>query len=156
LALLSFPVQAASTATRSPDQSAIQSYLDRSLDAPGVAFRSAEADVDGDGEKEVIVYVTSPAFCGSGGCVTLMLKRTPRGFRTVMHATITRPPIRLLATRTHGWRDVGVMVAGGGVTAPYEARLRFNGQRYPSNPTVPPARPLAGVAGEILIPKEDR
>ncbi len=57
----------------------------------------------------------------------------------VTNISITRPPIRVLPTVTHGWHDLGVMVAGGGIIPGYEARLRFDGHSYPSNPTVPSA-----------------
>jgi hypothetical protein len=154
--LFSFRVLAAPAELSGEDRNAIQRYLDVSLHANGVAFRAAGAALAGESEKEVIVYLTDPAFCGSGGCNTLVLRRTPRGFQTVMNATITWPPIRVLETRSHGWRDLGVMVSGGGPMSLYEARLRFDGRHYPSNPTIPPAQPLARVTGEVIIPPEVR
>jgi hypothetical protein len=71
-----------------------------------------------------------------------------------MEATVVNPPIRVLNTTTNGWKDLAVTVSGGGVTRPYEARLRFDGVRYPANPTVPPAEAVAGPApgGQILMP----
>ena len=156
LALFPFPGLAAVAARGGDDQSAIQRYLNVRLHTTGVTFRAAEAELSEDREKEVIVYLTSSAFCGSGGCNTLILRRTPRGFRTVMNATVTRPPIRVLDSRSHGWRDLGVMVSGGGIMSPYEARLRFDGRHYPSNPTVWPAQPLNRITGEIILPEEGR
>ncbi|HTX50911.1 MAG TPA: hypothetical protein VME40_16160 [Caulobacteraceae bacterium] len=150
LVLSALGVQGAPAAART-QQRQLQSYLDRVFDTPRVIFRSAEADLRGDGKTEVVVYVTGPDLCGTGGCDTLVLERTRYGFRTVMDASVTRLPIRLLRTHTHGWRDIGVMVAGGGITSGYEARLRFDGRRYPSNPTTPPAQPLRRVRGTIII-----
>jgi hypothetical protein len=58
----------------------------------------------------------------------------------------------VLATRNRGWSDIGVYVSGGGIINGYEAVLRFNGVRYPGNPTVPPAfRARKGAAGRTLI-----
>jgi len=57
----------------------------------------------------------------------------------------------MLRTKSHGWRDIGVMVQGGGIIQEYEAALRFDGRTYPTNPTVPPATPLARTTGKILI-----
>ena len=152
--LIPSAIQAATAPVVKPDEtSAIRRYLISTVRYPGLTFRAAEVDLHGGSRPDVIVYITSRDFCGSGGCNTLVLERTRRGFRTVMNTTITRSPIRVLETRTHEWRDLGVMVAGGGILRPYEARLRFNGRRYPPNPTVPPAEPLAQISGEIVIPE---
>lgn len=116
-------------------------------------YETARADLNGDGRPEVFVYVTQADYCGSGGCTLFILSPRGRTYRIVMHASATRPPIRLLRTSGNGWRDVGVLVAGGGIEHAYTARLRFNGRNYPGNPTVPPAVPLARPADKILIPK---
>jgi hypothetical protein len=66
--------------------------------------------------------------------------------------TTTQLPVEVLKTRHHGWRDISVLVAGGGIRPGYRARLAFDGTRYPSNPSVSPARPLrTGEVGESLI-----
>lgn len=115
------------------------------------SYKRADADLNGDGRPEAFVYITDPKYCGSGGCTLVVLSPHRRGFRVVLRASVTQLPIRLLPTSARGWRDIGVTVAGGGIPAPYLARLRFNGSRYPGNPTVPPAVPLAKKAGRIII-----
>jgi hypothetical protein len=115
------------------------------------SFERANADLNGDGRFETFVYATDPAHCGSGGCTLFVLSPKAGNYRVVMRATVTRPPIHMLGTTTRGWRDIGVTVAGGGNLRPYMARLRFNGSRYPSNPTVPPAVPLKRPSGKLLI-----
>ncbi len=114
-------------------------------------FRRAEADLNGDGRKEIFVYITDPYYCGSGGCSLVILSPYRHSFRVVMKSTIVKLPIRLLSTSTHGWRDVGVTVQGGGIIGAYEARMRFNGLQYPSNPTLRPAIRLKAPSGKILI-----
>jgi hypothetical protein len=131
---------------------ALQAHINQVLQSPtDVPFLAAETDLNGDGQDEVVVHVTSRDYCGSGGCVTLVLQRTGQGYRTVMRASVTRPPIRVLETRHQGWKDIGVMVSGGGAGPAYEAALAFDGRRYPSNPTTPPARPVKDAAGVTLI-----
>jgi hypothetical protein len=147
--LLSLPAARADQTGDEPGE--LRAYLSRSLDLQDGQYRAAEADLKGDGGKEVIVYVTHPDYCGSGGCLTLVLERTGDTYRTVMRATTTRPPIRVLTTRHHGWRDLGVRVGGGGITTPYEAAMEFDGHRYPSNPTAPPAHRLDDGEGKVLI-----
>lgn len=130
----------------------LPSYVKQALHADAdQQYRAAEADLNGDGINEIIVYVTSPDYCGSGGCTMLVLERAGRSFRTRMKATVTRPPIRLFETRSYGWRDIGVTVGGGGVSPSHLSVMRFDGQRYPSNPTMAPATRLPRTAGTILI-----
>ena len=116
-------------------------------------YSAAFADLSGAKVPEVVVYVSGRAWCGSGGCSMLILRPNGVSFTVIARTTITRPPIRVLQTTTNGWHDVGVWVQGGGILAGYTAVLSFNGKAYASNPTVPPARHLAGDSdGEILIP----
>jgi hypothetical protein len=109
-------------------------------------------DLKDDGRAQVIVYLLSPDWCGSGGCSVLILAPAGESYKIVTRTTITRPPIRVLSTKTNGWHDLGVGVGGGGILRGYEARLRFNGKKYPSNPTVPPAQRLQKNAeGKVVI-----
>ena len=112
-------------------------------------YKRADADLNGDGRRESIVYATDS--CGSGGCDMYVLSPEGKSFRLVLDASVSQLPIRLLPTSTQGWRDIGVTVSGGGIMQPYMARLRFNGGRYPDNPTVPPAIPLKRPTGRLLI-----
>jgi hypothetical protein len=114
-------------------------------------YKRADVDLNGDGRKETLVYFTDASACGSGGCTLVVLSPEARGYRIVMRSTVTQPPISVLPTSTRGWRDIGVTVWGGGVTRTYQARLRFDGHHYPSNPTVAPAIKMSKPAGEVLI-----
>ncbi|WP_294120622.1 hypothetical protein [Sphingomonas sp.] len=112
-------------------------------------FKRADADLNGDGLPEALIYNLDG--CGSGGCTLVILSPKGKTFRVLLRSTVTQLPIRVLSTSTQGWRDIGVSVFGGGITKAYMAQLRFNGRRYPSNPTVAPATPLATPAGKLLI-----
>lgn len=144
--------QAAASGAVGMSAGALQAHINKALQSPtDVRFGAAVTDLNGDGRDEVIVHVTSPDYCGSGGCVTLVLEPAGDGYRTVMRASVTRPPIRILETQHHGWKDIGVTVSGGGAGPPYEAAMVFDGRRYPSNPTTPPARPVSEAAGVTVI-----
>ena len=127
----------------------VRAYIERTY-GPST-YKRADADLNGDGRKETIVYFTDRTFCGSGGCTLVILSPRRNGYRVVLRSTVTRLPIMLLATSTHGWRDIGVTVQGGGTVQAYEARLRFNGYRYPSNPTMPPAIAMRHTSGRMLM-----
>ena len=71
-------------------------------------FVAALTDLNGDGSPEGIVYLTSNVWCGTGGCTMLILEQAGGSWRLLTKASITRPPIRVLGTKSNGWRDVGV------------------------------------------------
>jgi hypothetical protein len=113
-------------------------------------YRVGRADLNGDGRDEAIVRLEDPGGCGSGGCTAFVLTPDGPGWRVVMRATVTRLPFRVLETRSRGWADLAVQVGGGGLSA-HEVRLSFDGRRYPSNPTVPPAAPTSGAPGRVVL-----
>lgn len=102
----------------------------------------ALADLNDDGVQEIIVHVFTQSLCGSGGCPTLILATSASSYRLITAISITRPPIRVLSKTSNGWHNITVWVQGGGIQPGYEAELRFDGDTYPSNPTVPPAQRL--------------
>jgi len=123
---------------------------------PDTRYVAAWADLNADGRPEALVYLISGSFCGSGGCNMLILTPDGRSWWQVADMSVTNPPIRVLATSTHGWRDLAVTVAGGGART-HEVLLAFNGRTYPANPSVPPARALRrAVPGRVLISDGDR
>ncbi len=113
-------------------------------------YRAAPVDLNGDGLAEVVVLAQARSFCGSGGCMMLVLTAEGESYRVVTKTTVVQKPIRLLPTSTNGWRDIVVRVGGGGAE-PANRLLGFDGRTYPTNPTVPPSRPIAKVGGRVLI-----
>lgn len=111
-------------------------------------YLEARADLNDDGQDEIVVYPIGPSICGSGGCNLLVLTPDGSGYRTVMDASVSQLPIRLLPESSNGWRDLSVAVAGGGLPAG-AARMRFDGAKYPSNPTV--EEQVDEDAGSVLI-----
>jgi hypothetical protein len=107
-----------------------------------------------DSTQQVIVYLIGRAWCGTGGCLTLILVPKDSSYTIITEMSVVQPPIRVLDTKSNGWHDLGVWVQGGGIQRGYEARLSFNGNEYPDNPTVPPAQPLtARVNGKVVVPR---
>lgn len=115
-------------------------------------YFSVSVDIRDDGTHEAIVYFLDSGFCGTGACTALILAPTDSSYRIVTKFTIVQLPIRVLATKSNGWHDLGVWVQGGGIQPGYEAKLSFNGKKYPSNPSVPPAQRLTQkVEGKVVI-----
>lgn len=115
------------------------------------AYSVTLIDLNEDGKREAIVYVVGSSVCGSGGCSLLVLTPSARGYRLVTTTTVTHLPIYALKARTNGWRDLSVLVAGGGILPGHYVRLRFNGRKYPSNPTIAPAIAMRGKPDGILL-----
>jgi len=112
---------------------------------------------EGDETLEAIVYWYNELFCGSAGCNTLILRQDNKGdWKSVSEIGLTRPPILVLESRSHGWRSIGVCLYGGGIGSPgYEAELPYDGESYPSDPGVPPARPLQSpYRYQVVIPPD--
>ena len=120
-------------------------------------YSSAVVDLRDDGTHEVIVYVSGRGWCGSGGCNMLILAPEGGSYTVITQTTITRLPIRILNTKSHGWHDIAVQVAGGGIEG-FEAILSFDGETYPSNPSVSPARQSAygKVPGRVVMPSNPK
>jgi len=151
-ALLLLPALALAQPTR---EQSLHHFLQTALaDAraewPDTTYVSAFADLNGDGRDEALVSLYSGLFCGSGGCALFIYTPAGGSWREIAELTIVNAPVRLLATRSRGWRDLAVSVRGGGMEIPYEARIRFGGRTYASNPSLSPR--LRGRApGRVLI-----
>jgi hypothetical protein len=131
----------------------LQSYLRDSDGDKTTRYFPVPVDLQDDGTQEIVVYLTGQMWCGSGGCRTLVLAPAGSSYSVVTRITITRPPIRVLNTKSNGWHDLGVWVQGGGIQPGYEAELPFDGKSYPSNPSIPPARrSTEKAAGKVLVP----
>jgi hypothetical protein len=132
----------------------LRQYLkDQDVESDGtVRYLVASVDLNSDGVNEVIVHVMCQRLCGTGGCPTLVLAPAESSYRIVSRISITRPPIRVLNTKSHGWRDLAVWVQGGGIQPGYEADLPFDGESYATNPTVLPAhRLIPQSSGRVVI-----
>ncbi len=114
---------------------------------PGQGSRYAynRVDLNGDGRPEWVVSLVGPQDCGTGGCPLLIFREPLPGGRNelvlVSRMTLFKDPLVVAEGRQRGWHDLISRVrldAGHG----YAALLPFDGRGYPSNPSVPPARPL--------------
>lgn len=142
---------AGASASRGVDDRRLEDFLRGYVgaSAPSTAaeaptrYLAAWVDLKGDGGREALVYVSGAGWCGTGGCTLLILEPRGRDFRVVGEVSVTRLPIGVLPTASHGWRDITVAVGGGGIIDGYTAILPFNGRRYPDDPTLASARRLA-------------
>lgn len=105
---------------------------------PPRAFAYALVQLKNAGPPDALVLISDPNYCGSGGCVLIVLEGELDGsFKLISASTISREPLYILRRESHGWHDFTTFVSGGGVTA-CNAIMRFDGRRYPANPSTAP------------------
>ena len=119
----------------------------------GHTFFSDFVDLNGDSTPDALVLLTGPYWCGTGGCTMLVFQGKDTNFTFVSSSTLVRPPVTVSETRTKGWRDLVLTVSGGGMPAKTVA-LKFDGKKYPRNPSVQSALPAgAATKGLVLFPE---
>src|SRR5216683_5061459 len=112
---------------------AVKNYVEQRGDHATPVFRHAFTDLDGDGHPDAVVLLSSPSWCGSGGCTMIVFRGTKGGFTPVSSSTITYEPIRVSTEKKSGWRTLIVYSKGKG-----DVLMRFDGKRYPLNPSMQP------------------
>lgn len=111
-------------------------------------------DLNGDGIQDGVVVFSSSYWCGTGGCTMLIFEgQQDKTFRLVSETTLVRPPVTVSETKTNGWRDLMLTVSGGGGPAKPVA-LKFDGKKYPLNPSDLPALSAnTPIKGTVLFPE---
>jgi hypothetical protein len=142
-------------ASRPAREDQVRAFLTSYVESEGMRasetrYADAFIDLNGDGVEEVIVYLAGQDWCGTGGCTTLVLMRAGDSYVLVGRIPATRPPIRVLRERTHGWRTLTAWISGATFKA-YETKYPFDGKRYSIG-----GRRIVGTAeGDLVIPGGD-
>ena len=127
--------------------SAVQDYVEKKGDHEQPWFRYALVDLDGDGKDDVVVLLQGYNWCGSGGCTLLVFRGVKDKFIFVSGSTVTYEPIRVSPEKTHGWKTLIVYSKGKG-----DVLMRFDGKRYPLNPSIQPKATSAQLeAAQVVI-----
>ena len=113
-------------------------------------FNFSLVDLNGDGIPDAIVLFKGQKNCGSGGCRLEIFRGTKQGFEFISGSTISREPIQILAEKRFGWHSFTVSVSGGGAK-PCDALMRFNGQKYPLNPSIAPCATPAQLHSNVPV-----
>ena len=101
-------------------------------------YRAELVDLNADGSKEALVLMLGSYWGGTGGQTMFIFKGGPNGFNFVSKMTGVRGPMQgslcVMKSKSNGWRDIAVRVSGGGAQQKYAA-MKFDGRKYPLNPT---------------------
>jgi len=89
-------------------------------------------DLNNDGKDEYLVELIGGDWCGSGGCTVLILDKN---FKLNTRMTVVNDPVYIGAPggkeTTKGYLNIYIQNKDGSV-----AKMAWNGNKYPSNPTV--------------------
>jgi hypothetical protein len=117
-------------------------------------YRSAGADLNGDGQPEALVLLEGEDWCAKTGCTLAIFIGRSVGFRPMATIRRVRGPVIIANERHNGWSD---LVVGTGL-AKYDnrVRLRFGANGYPGNAVMlsPIPRDIE-VKGEVLIERAE-
>lgn len=101
-------------------------------------FKFYEIDLNEDGKNEIFVNLTSPYFCGTGGCTILLLSN---GLELITKFTVTNSPIFVEPTLKNGWKILSVY------SNTEWKQLVYSDGKYPSNPSVLKKAPYDAPSG---------
>jgi hypothetical protein len=127
---------------------AVKAYVKKQGDDQTLSYKSALFDLNNDGSDDALVLLTGPDWCGSGGCTMLVFKGLKDEFKLVSSTSVTLEPIRVIEqTSSNGWASLIVHSRSHG-----EALLRFNGKKYPANPSTAPLASKAQLqAAKVVV-----
>lgn len=113
------------------ENEALSQFLRNYLGVPtdettATRYSAAFFDLRDDGKREVIVYLTGPSWCGTGGCTMLILVPAGGSYTVISRIPTVLLPMSVLTAKSNGWHDI-CLVTGRPL---YEAVLSFNGRAY--------------------------
>lgn len=106
--------------------------LQRGVDP--VFYYYTKVDLNDDYIPEYFVYAYGPMLSGSGGASALILSDN---YKEISRFTLVQTPITISKHKTKNWKDIVMTVSGGGAT-PSTVVMKFDGETYPSNPSLQP------------------
>lgn len=134
------------------DKASVIDYLKTHLEqTDNTRVNIGFADLNGDGNDEAVVFVVGPYWCGSGGCNALVLTPEDDSWKQIAETSVSSLPIGMLDSQSNGWKDLTISFSGGGLP-PGIGQMKFDGTKYPRNPT---SAPEVKDIGTVIIAEDD-
>lgn len=130
----------------------IINHLDYDTEYGAIEYFYNYIDLNEDGQEEAFVYLTGSYVAGSGGSTALIIDEENE--KVISAFTLVRNPILISEEKTNGWNNIIMNVSGGGLESFY-AKLEFDGEEYPSNPSTAPALEDGSIIEGISIISND-
>lgn len=114
-------------------EKAIVEYLDYREDYGDLVYYYNNVDLNGDDKKEIFVYLIGEYVSGTGGSTALIIES--ENYNVISDFTLVNNPIIISDEKTNMWNDIVMRVSGGGAEPSY-VQIKFDGEKYPSNPSI--------------------
>jgi hypothetical protein len=98
----------------------------------GLKYVRKRFDLNGDGRKELLVWVPTIELGGTSGYPLLVFSRDRNGYRPLWSFDQAWTPLIVLNSSQHGWHDLAFQMGGGGDAMHYVV-VRHNGESYSGN-----------------------
>lgn len=101
----------------------------------------------------LIAYFSRGPYCGANSCMALILRQNAKRpyFKLIGTIYQVSSPIYGLKNKNYGWQDLGIMTTTGQAQKSL-VRLRFNGSKYPLNPTmIKPERVVPDIEKDQIL-----
>ena len=95
-------------------------------------------DLDGDINREVLVYLYGPDFSKSGGNTLAVFTEDKGEYKLVSKIINVNMPVIISNSKTNNFNDIIVYNVGGGIENGYYTVLSNNDGRYPLIPSIQP------------------
>lgn len=107
--------------------------------------------LNNDMEPETFVYFIGSELCGTGGCSAAIFSCENGEYKLLSKFTLVNNPILITNNFTNGYRDIIMFVSGGGIKESYRI-MKFDGSRYPEDPSIQPkVKPGTKLIGPAII-----
>jgi hypothetical protein len=125
------------------DPSVVPTYL--------VRYFYNRVDLNDDGKPETLVWLHSAMVGGSSGYTAQIYRSGKEGYSLLWEGTPAWNPVIVSGRKTREWRNLIMLVAGGGVRPGYWIEVRFDGQSYPRSPRDGVEIKKSRIAGRAFI-----
>ena len=132
-------------------EKAIKKEFDISSNEENIRYYYNKVDLNEDGIPEVFAFLVGPFVCGTGGCSAAIFIEEDGEYKTLSRFSLVRNPVIISNSKTNGYKDIIMYVAGGGIES-FFAELKYDGPTYPLNPsTEPKLEPGTKVEGIAIV-----
>lgn len=111
-------------------------------------------DLNNDQHPEIFVYLIGSYVSGSGGSTALIFEDNNAEYKLLSQFSLVHNPIIISDDQTNGWKDLIMYVSGGGIT-PFYSHIKFDGNRYPENPSIQQPVQAGKVVNGVAIIADD-
>jgi hypothetical protein len=125
------------------DPSVVPTYI--------VRYFYNRVDLNDDRKPETLVWLHSAMLGGSSGYTAQIYRSEKEGYNLLWEGTPAWNPVIVSGRKTRGWRNLIMLVGGGGVRPGYWIEVRFDGQSYSSSPRGGVEIKKSRIAGRAFI-----